>query len=95
MLKISIVNGFHQPQSRQTKNGIMWWQDAYAHLGGPFPAQIKVPLRDAAAAYAVGEYELGPENFRVGKFGDLEINRFEMRLTPASGKPVSAVAGAK
>jgi hypothetical protein len=84
MLKISIIEGHHQPISRTTKNGVMWNQDGYVHLGGAYPSKMKITLESPAAAYGPGEYELSPESFRVGQYGDLEVNRFGMKMVPIS-----------
>lgn len=89
-MKISIVQGHHLPESRTTKVGLMWSQRAYAHLGGAFPAEIKVSLQSPQDAYPVGEYELSDESFGVGQYGDLEINRFNFKLVPASAALKSA-----
>lgn len=91
MLKISIIEGHHQPQSRTTKNGQRFYQEAYAHMGGAFPHQIEVPLRSPADARAVGDYELSLSAFQVGRYKNLEINPFELPLQPASTSRPAAV----
>lgn len=83
MLKVSIIEGHHQPQSRSTKNGVRYFQEAYAHLGGAFPQQIEVPLKNPADAKPVGDYTLDLSTFQVGRFKNLELNPFELRLIPA------------
>lgn len=83
MLNISIIDGHHQAQSRNTKNGIRYFQEAYAHLGGAFPQQIEIPLRNPADAKPIGEYTLDVSTFQVGRFKNLELNPFELRLKPA------------
>ncbi|WP_018414800.1 single-stranded DNA-binding protein [Teredinibacter turnerae] len=83
MLKISIIEGHHQPQSRTTKNGMRYYQEGYAHMGGAFPQQIEIPLRNPAEANPVGEYTLDISTFQVGRFKNLELNPFELRLVPA------------
>lgn len=82
MLKISIVDGHHTPESRTTQKGVMWSQEAYAHLGGAYPAKIKLSLDGPQAAYPPGDYQLSPAAFKVGQYGDLEINRFQVKLIP-------------
>lgn len=88
MLKISIIDGHHQPQSRSTKNGVRYFQEAYAHLGGAFPHQIEVPLKTPADAKSVGDYTIDLSTFQVGRFKNLEINPFELLLTRIQ-KPLS------
>lgn len=90
-MKISVVQGHHEPLSRATQNGIRYHQLAYADLGGAYPAEVRIPLASAAAAYPVGEYLLSPRSYRVGKYGDLEINNFQIILDPLS-KPSTARA---
>lgn len=84
MLKVSIIDGHHMPQSRNTQKGVRYFQNAYAHMGGAFPQQIEIPLRNPSDAYAVGEFTLDLSCFQVGKFKNLELNPFELRLVPAS-----------
>lgn len=84
MLKVEIVNGHHEAKSRSTKNGMRFYQEAYAHLGGAFPQQIEVPLKTAADALPIGEYSLNIESFQVGRFKNLEINPFELKLSPVT-----------
>jgi Helix-destabilising protein len=82
MLKISIIEGHHLPQSRNTKNGVRYFQNAYAHMGGAFPQQIEIPLKSPADAFHIGDYTLELSCFQVGKFKNLELNPFEVRLKP-------------
>lgn len=88
MLKIKIIEGHHQPQSRNTKNGVRYYQNAYADLGGAFPQHIEVPLRNPVDAKPVGEYTIELSSFQVGRFKNLELNPFELNLVPM-GKPLS------
>lgn len=90
MLKISIIEGRQAPQTRTTKNGIRYFQEAYAHLGGAFPEQVEIPLRNASEARAVGDYELDVSSFRVGRFKNLEVNPFELNITPLKASPEAA-----
>ena len=83
MLKISIIEGHHLVQQRQTKNGVRYFQEAYAHLGGAFPQQIEIPLRAPTDGKPIGDYELDISTFQVGRFKNLELNPFELRLKPA------------
>ena len=82
MLKISIIDGHHSPQSRTTQKGIRYFQNAYAHMCGAFPQQIEIPLRNPVDAFQVGDYTLDLSCFQVGKFKNLELNPFEVRLKP-------------
>lgn len=89
-VKISVLDGHHQPQSRQTKTGVRHYQTAYAHLGGAFPVEIEIPLRGPADAHPVGDYALSPSSFRVGKYRNLELNPFELALVASSKSNVRA-----
>lgn len=90
MLKISIIEGHNQPQSRSTKNGVRYFQEAYAHIGGAFPHQIEVPLKNPADAKPVGDYTLDLSTFQVGRFKNLELNPFELQLVKAQvNKPIA------
>jgi hypothetical protein len=52
--------------------------------------KVNVPLNRDQSAYAVGEYEIGPDSFEVNRFGNLEIGR--LHLVPAA--PRASVAKA-
>ena len=82
MLKISIIEGHNLPQSRNTKNGLRYFQQAYAHMGGAYPQEIEIPLQAPTDAKPVGEYELALSAFRVGRFKNLELNPFDLPLVP-------------
>jgi hypothetical protein len=59
-------------------------QTGYAHIDGQkYPVMIKFTLPDAQAqAYPAGHFELSHDAYQVGKFHKLEINPYEMFLTP-------------
>jgi len=91
MLKVSIIEGHHQPQSRNTQKGVRYFQNAYAHMGGAFPQQIEIPLRNPTDAYPIGDFTLELSSFQVGKFKNLELNPFDLRLVAFSNsqRPVA------
>ncbi|WP_051219594.1 single-stranded DNA-binding protein [Oceanobacter kriegii] len=89
MIRIEVLQGHHLPQQRPTKNGIRYYQLAYAHLGGAFPVEIQIPLRGVQDAYPVGLYEPDLPAFQVSRWGNLELNPFELPLVPLNEKPVS------
>lgn len=61
-------------------------QTAYLHRDGmPYPDRFEISLGDQKA-YKPGQYFLAPQSFRVGKFGDLEIDRFNLLLLPLPTK---------
>lgn len=82
MIRIAIVDGYHHAQSRQTQKGTRYFQTAYCHLGRAYPEMMEIPLRNPAEAYLPGDYELSADCYRVGKFRNLELNPFELKLLP-------------
>ena len=82
MIKIEILNGHHTVQQRETKNGTRYYQRAYAHLGGAFPQEIEISLRNPVDAKPIGTYELCISSFQVGKFKNLELNPFQTNIIP-------------
>ena len=84
MLKIEILKGHEYPESRARRDNqeLTWSQKGFAHLGGAFPVEIKIPLENATKAYSVGVYEVDVKSFRVGQYGNLELSRWELHLTP-------------
>lgn len=77
-LIIEIVEGHHLPDSRNVADKVYWSQKAYMHNGGPFPAEVKISIPESQHAKPVGKYELLPSAYQAGKFGDLELNRFDL-----------------
>ncbi|NQV69170.1 MAG: hypothetical protein HQ498_03990 [Pseudohongiella sp.] len=58
-------------------------QNAYADLGGKHPLLIKFNLPESqTTAYPVGQYSIDVASYRIGKYGSLEINPFELKLLP-------------
>jgi len=59
------------------------YQDAYLHEPGkPYPTSCKLPLYEAARAYAPGEYETG-QDLEINNFGKLRV-RSEIALRPVA-----------
>ncbi len=63
-------------------------QQAYLHTGGQYPLPFKIQLQDRNKPYAIGEYTLSTESFRVGKYGDLETSR-HLKLIPLAPASIS------
>ena len=57
-------------------------QKAYAHLGGVFPVEFKITHDDHNNAYDIGKYQLSGSSFKVNQYGQLELDRFGLALTP-------------
>ena len=95
MLKIELNANDCQINSRivNGKNGqrTIHEQQAYYHNGGAYPMPFKLSIRTPADAYPSGEYTLHPDSFTTNQYGNLELNRFEMRLVPLKA-PMKAAA---
>ena len=69
--------------SRTGKAFTMRQQTAYLHHDGqPYPVRFLLTLGDTQAPYAPGFYTLNPSSIRVGRFNDLELDRFRLVLDP-------------
>lgn len=81
-----------ESRSVDTRNGPRTFhrQTAYLHRDGQaYPDRFAVPVESPDAAYPPGRYQVAPGSYTVGRYGDLEINRFEFALSPM---PASAVS---
>ncbi|MEC8225064.1 MAG: single-stranded DNA-binding protein [Pseudomonadota bacterium] len=88
-MKIEIMKGYEHLTPRTINKGkenevTVFDQKAYAHLGGPFPTEFRITHRDHNTAYPVGMYSVDDSSYRVGRWGDLELNNREMKLNPVS-----------
>lgn len=95
MILIEINRDDSAVESRNvnTKHGprTFYHQVAYLHRPGKaYPDRFRVPLPSPAEAYAPGRYMVAPASFKVGRFGDLEINRFDFQLVPAAAQSQQA-----
>lgn len=84
-LIIEIIDGHHNAYAEGTPEKPRWKQDAYLHNGGAFPEKCKLNLDGPQAAVPVGKYFVKPSGFRIGRYGDPELNNWELskHLTPA------------
>lgn len=78
MLIVQIIEGHHNPVARKVGENTYFTQKIYVDNGGPFPFESKLSIPDASKALPVGQYTLLPSCFQSGKYGDLEINRFDL-----------------
>lgn len=65
----------------QGKNKIIREQRAALDLGGGYELPFRVGL-GTGPVNPVGAYDIDPDCFSLGKYGDLELGRF-LKLTPA------------
>ena len=95
MLRIEIKDPTAKTRSgtsgRTGKAYSMREQTAWVHMGKAYPVETRITLGDEQEAFAVGEYTLTPECFRLNRYGDLECDLRFMRSTSAA-KP-AAVGG--
>lgn len=59
-------------------------QKAYLDTGSAYPLAFRINLPNASSHYKAGKYRLSPDCFRTGKYGDLEINPYNVSLFPVS-----------
>lgn len=97
---INTIEGVSKSSGKPYK---MSKQEAYLHNGHHYPDRFEISLQhsdlDGPIAYEPGFYTLAPGSITVNReYGNLEINRYEMkllRIEEGQGKPAAAVkAGA-
>ena len=91
---VEIVKGSDEVKPVRDKNtgevrGFI--QECYFHLdGSAFPVKGKIRVPDGSG-HNVGKYNMVP-SFRIGRFGDLEVNPFaEPTLSAATPEQIKAV----
>lgn len=57
-------------------------------------ARLRLGLGDSQQPYSEGEYTFGGASFRVGKYGDPELSRFDVSLLPLPAAQVKEVRAA-
>lgn len=91
---INTIEGVSKSSGKPYK---MHKQEAYLHNGHHYPDRFEISLQDSdlgPVAYEPGFYTLAPGSITVNReYGNLEINRYEMkllRIEDAQGKPAAA-----
>ncbi|MFV0574730.1 MAG: single-stranded DNA-binding protein [Vibrio sp.] len=90
MLKIEIFPENERVEIRQTApkddkpSRTIYEQIAYAHLGGKFPVEMKIPLEKDQAPHGAGFYTIHSQSYFINNFGGLELKRFGLILDPIS-----------
>lgn len=80
VLKIEVIEGHHFPTSNTDSGGkVRFKQNVYVHGGGAYPFECQINLEGANHALLPGMYTLGLAGYRAGKYGDLEINNWDVR----------------
>lgn len=85
-LVIEVVQNHDRPESRKFGDREVFQQKAYMHNGGAFPQEIKLTFDSLPQCLQVGKYVLLPSSFKTGKYGDLEIDRFNMSFEPLTNQ---------
>jgi hypothetical protein len=78
-VEITSVDGSVDTNKR-ADGSVNFSQKAYLHTDAAYPLPFKLSLASQADAYGVGKYKLSAGAFKTGQYGDLEINRYQMRL---------------
>lgn len=92
LVRVLDTNNAHLPEPRtfpakgDRAARTVYEQKVYADMGGIFPVMFKISHDDHNAAYPVGEYELAPSSFKINQYDQLELDRYNIRLTPLSKK---------
>lgn len=77
-LVLKVVDGYNQPISRTHGENTYYSQTLFAEMGKPFPVEIKLSLNKLTDALPIGDYHVKPSGYQAGKYGDLELNRYEL-----------------
>lgn len=56
-------------------------QNAYLHTGQAYPLPFKINLQEPVP-YGSGKFNIDPLSFRIGKYGDLELDPYGFKLVP-------------
>ncbi len=85
-MKIEIFDSHVEQRQVGGRDGhpprIFYDQEAYAHLGGRFPSQFRLSHREFKNIYKPGQYKLAASSYRIGRYGDIELNPYELKLVP-------------
>lgn len=88
IIEILGTNGANVPEPRtfRAKDDkpprTVYEQKAYANMGGVFPVEFKITHDDHNNAYPIGKYQLAPSSYKVNQYGQLELDRYGMKLIP-------------
>jgi len=78
ILIIEVVSGHDRPEERVFGERKVYKQKAYAYTDGAYPQEITLSFDSLSSCLVPAKYELLPSSFKAGKYGDLEIDRFNM-----------------
>lgn len=93
---VNTIEGVSKSSGKPYK---MHKQEAYLHNGHHYPDRFEISLQDSElgpVAYEPGFYTLAPGSITVNReYGNLEINRYEMKLLRIEDAQVKPAASAK
>jgi len=93
-LILEVIENHHQPFSVGQGEKERFKQKIFMHSGGPFPVEAKMNINNPVDALPIGKYVIQPSAYKVGKYGDVEVNQWELRnnLVPYKSALRKAVA---
>ncbi len=86
-LVLEVIDGYHLPITVGSGEKTRHKQKLYMHNGGAFPIETTVSINSPADALPIGKYFLGAGAFRRGKYGDVELNNWEIRANLLVAQP--------
>lgn len=82
-VEVNSKDGQLQTQTRQDQTK-SYSQTCYLHTGAAYPLKFKLNLSSPAEVYPAGKYQLDPSCFKTGQYGNLEMDRYSIKLVSAS-----------
>lgn len=70
-----------RPWEMNGRSGTSRTQVGYAHVGKPYPVEIKIKLGDRPA-FEPGQYVTGPDCFQVQQDGSLIVRFTDLHVAP-------------
>ncbi|EJV9415971.1 hypothetical protein D8T51_22930 [Vibrio vulnificus] len=86
MLKIEVFKENECIETRTIKgkddkpDRVIYEQTAYVYLGGKFPVEMKLSLKEGQPPYAPGIYTPHSSSYVVNNFGGLELKKYGLTI---------------
>jgi len=95
-LVVEVIKGHDRPLPRVFNAGkdnerTVYKQKAYMYTGGAFPVEVENSFDSLAECLEVGKYALSPSSFKAGKYGDIELDRFNLQFEKLNEAQLSKV----
>lgn len=95
-LILEVIKGHDRPNARTFNAGkenerTVYKQKAYMHTGGAFPVEVENSFDSLPECLEVGKYALSPSSFKAGKYGDIELDRFNLQFEKLNEAQLSKV----